>query len=373
MKYTYHFFITLALIFLSLSACKEKGTDIEPAESDFDRSALLIDLADLIDDSYEDFQLRVEELDLRIQEFTLAPSQPRLTATRVAWTQALKHWQHVAPFQFGKAAELAMEASTNVYPASANLIESNISNGEYNLDAASNLSAIGLQAMDYLLHGGGADDAEILARFSSDSFASERLSYLNALSQQMLSRTTQVASTWSSSSTEYADFVANDGTDQGSSIGLFLNAFNQSFESSTRTHKLGIPAGALTFSMTPNPTSVEAYYENSQSLTYLKESIDAFEKIYLGADEDDVSLSDYLVALDAQHGGQSLDEAIRMQLINVRTSIDLMQAPLSEFVENEQELALDAFAELQALVVLWKVDMMSSLSILITYQDTDGD
>ena len=35
--------------------------------------------------------------------------------------------------------------------------------------------------------------------------------------------------------------------------------------------------------------------------------------------------------------------------------------------------SVEAYAELQALVVLWKVDMMSSLGLLITYQDNDGD
>jgi len=42
-------------------------------------------------------------------------------------------------------------------------------------------------------------------------------------------------------------------------------------------------------------------------------------------------------------------------------------------VVGQQQDAFEVYAELQALVVLWKVDMMSALGILVTYQDNDGD
>ncbi len=50
-----------------------------------------------------------------------------------------------------------------------------------------------------------------------------------------------------------------------------------------------------------------------------------------------------------------------------------MHDPLGQYVVENQEATYEVFAELQALVVLWKVDMMSSLGVLITYQDNDND
>ena len=50
-----------------------------------------------------------------------------------------------------------------------------------------------------------------------------------------------------------------------------------------------------------------------------------------------------------------------------------MQDPLGQYVVENQSATYDVFAELQSLVVLWKVDMMSSLGVLITYQDNDND
>jgi hypothetical protein len=50
-----------------------------------------------------------------------------------------------------------------------------------------------------------------------------------------------------------------------------------------------------------------------------------------------------------------------------------MNDPLADYVVESQAATYDVFAELQALVILWKSDMMSSLGVLITYQDNDND
>jgi hypothetical protein len=50
-----------------------------------------------------------------------------------------------------------------------------------------------------------------------------------------------------------------------------------------------------------------------------------------------------------------------------------MNDPLADYVVDSQDATFEVFEELQALVLLWKVDMMSSLGVLITYQDNDND
>jgi len=363
----------VTLILLTLVSCVAKEEMEEPADVDFSRTALLGDLAEHIEQDFSSYLEALSTMQAEASAFDANPSISQLQALRDTWSTALLRWQHVAPYSFGLSAELALEAYSNIYPTSTERIEQNITSGDYMLGSANNLSAMGLQAIDYLIHAAGATDEEIVARYSSDDGAESPGNYLIALCEHLSLNTSQVANTWNSASAERASFIANDGNDQGSSLGLFLNAFNKSYEKSTRTEKLGIPSGALTFSMTPNPNTVEAYYEGNKSIVYLEESINAFEALYVGMESEDISLSDYLIALDARHGEKSLDEAIRNQIESVRSAIDLMDDPLSDFVVNEQETALAAFAEMQALVVLWKVDMMSALGILIIYQDNDGD
>ena len=57
----------------------------------------------------------------------------------------------------------------------------------------------------------------------------------------------------------------------------------------------------------------------------------------------------------------------------MKQAILTLESPLSEYVLSNPAEAAVFTQELQAIVVLWKVDMMSSLGILISYTDNDGD
>lgn len=364
-----YFSLILTMFFFS---CEDKENENNVAD-DFDRKALLTDLAEIIEQSYNDYSVQLYILEDATSAFTTDPNESNLQILREAWSQALLKWQYVAPFDFGLAEDVALVASTNVYPVSESMINSNIESGEYNLQSAVNLAAIGLQAIDYMIHGVADTESEIIALYTTDELATNRLEYLNNLVSALINLTNEVEVNWTEGSSQREDFINNDGTSQGSSLGLFLNAFNKSFEKTTRTNKLGIPTGALTFSQNPNPGSVEAFYENDNSIAYLKASVDAFEKIYLGTDENSIGLQEYLVHLDAMHGDITLDEAIIDNIEQLKSGIDNMQNPLSVYLVDQQADALEVYGFMQNLVVLWKVDMMSTLGILITYQDNDGD
>ena len=371
--FSYKYPITLCLVVLiaAFSCTKDDGDDGDSPQ-DFDRATLLSDVSELIERSYADYITTLSQLESDVSEFSSSPNASTLETTRNSWRASLLQWQHVAPFDFGKATDLGLNTS-NKFPVSTGQIESNISTGTYNLDAALNVAAGGLQALDYLLFGIGDTDENILAMYTDDTSAEARKQYLVDVVANMKTKAEMVAETWEPGASERADFIANDGTDDASSMHDFLNAFNRTYEKSTRTKKLGTPVGALTFSGAPNPTTVEAYYENNNSIAYLRESIAVFEEIYLGTDDDDLSLEEHLIQYDARHGEELLDEVIKQQLVMVGEAIDNLQDPLSDFVANDQQTALDTYAELQAMVTLWKIDMMSSVGVEITYQDTDGD
>ena len=86
-----------------------------------------------------------------------------------------------------------------------------------------------------------------------------------------------------------------------------------------------------------------------------------------------IGLDDYLKSLGDVTYGEGLHDDIAAQLASTATAIASLEDPLASFVVEQQAASFEVYAELQALVVLWKVDMMSSLGILITYQDNDGD
>ena len=78
-------------------------------------------------------------------------------------------------------------------------------------------------------------------------------------------------------------------------------------------------------------------------------------------------------ALGATHLDAPLNQAIQEQWQAATDAVQALPAPLATSVVDNQQACLDAYGELQQMVVLYKVDMMSCLGVLVTYQDNDGD
>lgn len=365
----------IALLGLSLTiamvCCREPEPEPEPEP--FDREALLTNYADnIILPRYESFQAEIADLNIAMTTFSTDPTVANLTSMKAAWKASVLTWQHCAMFEFGPASDVLLQSSTNVYPVDTQKVEANIVAGSYDFTSVENLAAKGLPTLDYLLHKEPAT-ATVEAYTTGDN-AAQRLNYLLDVTALLQSNIDSVIDAWESSYRN--EFVSNTGTDVGSSLGQLLNAMSQSFEAVTRTQKLGLPSGASTFSMTPLPDHVEAYFEYQSNVSFIRESVLAFEDLYVGNAESGqvgVGLDDYLTHLQATHNGTQLHGVIENQISEVLDAVDLLDDPLSEFVQSDQQTAIDAYAEMQQLVVLWKVDMMSALGILITYQDNDGD
>ena len=160
-------------------------------------------------------------------------------------------------------------------------------------------------------------------------------------------------------------------------MGEVVTAFNRVYEGNFRKGKLGLPSGIMTFTQTPRPELVEAPHVAVWSVGFLMEGLKACALVYYGDESngatDDLGLDDYLKSLGDVAYGEGLHNDIAAQLNSAETSIATMEDPLASFVVDQQAASFDVYAELQALVGLWKVDMMSSLGVLITYQDNDGD
>ena len=98
----------------------------------------------------------------------------------------------------------------------------------------------------------------------------------------------------------------------------------------------------------------------------------AIERMYNGNNLNNspgIGLDDHLVGI----GAADLDNAIQQQISNSISALQGLSDPLSENIINNQTQVEAAYAELQKLIVLFKVDMPSRLGVLITYQDNDGD
>lgn len=362
---------------IACSSGDDSPTHNDPSGDDggtgdtFDRSAMLVNWADnIIMPSYSDFQTSLTILKLAVDDFTDAPNQNGLDALRGSWSAAYLSWQRVSMFEIGPAETADYRLNMNIYPTDANLIESNIDNGLYNLALSSNRVAKGFPAMDYLLHGIATDDAGIIERFVNDNGYSD---YLLAITQDMIDLTEQITVAWADG---YRDtFVNNDGSSATSSVDRMVNDYIYYFEKHLRAGKMGIPLGVFSGSVLPG--NLEAIYHGALSNDLFLEGLDAAQDFFNGRHNSGSgsgqSLASYLNELSAVSDGEDLRNLINEQFNEARRKVQSLGLFANELETNPPVPMLEAYDEVQKLVPLLKVDMVSAMSISIDFVDADGD
>ncbi|NBC83267.1 MAG: hypothetical protein GVY19_07780 [Bacteroidetes bacterium] len=368
------FFFILTVCLFTITSCEDEETNT--GSNEFDRSTMLANYAhNIIIPNYATLNNAVDSLNKAINNFTSSPDTVKLQQLREAWYNVAMNWQHCSTFEFGPASDVLLRASMNTFPTNVDQINDNISWGSYNLETAGNIDAIGLPALDYLINGVGEDDESIVSMYMNNDQSENRKQYLADLAAQMQSKVSAVYNDWVTDGGNYQKmFIASDGMDIGSSVGLLVNELNFDFEI-IKNAKIGIPLGEKTLG-SPLPQHVEAFY-HKQSVDFAVEHIKAIDNIFNGrsrAGIDSTGLDDNLNALDAKHSsGIPLAEAINNQFDDCISAVESIPDPLSEAVENNSTVVDAAHTELKKQVVLLKTDLPSTLSVLITYQDNDGD
>ena len=228
----------LLLALATLFACDSGGGD---TIDDVDRKPLLTNVgSNIIVPSYQALATTSANMHLAATAFSEEASVANLTSLRTAWKSAYLAWQDCSPFGFGPADNIALNNAVNVFPTNTTKIETNIANGDADIQALTNTDAKGFPALDYLLYGTGATEAEVVGYFTNNPNAA---GYLTTLTHDIEVKATEVYDAWRSDSGNYlATFIAQDGTDQGSGLGQLVNKMSEDYEIN-KNYKLGLPAG----------------------------------------------------------------------------------------------------------------------------------
>ena len=336
-------------------------------EDSFDKSLMLTNWVDnIIIPAHNEFNSKLSELNSAINSFVGSPSISSLQNASDAWLLAYKYWQHIEMFDFGTAEVINYKNKMNVYPTDVDLINSNISNGGYDLNNNNNFDARGFPAIDYMLHGLAENNEEIINQFNSNqSFAN----YLISIVDNMIYNTNLVLDYWS---INRENFISNDGNTATSSINKITNDFIYFFEKGLRANKIGIPAGR--YSSDPLPQNVEAYYKQDVSKELALEALLASKNFFVGNHFNQTitsgfSFKDYLEDLD----NSILVELIMAQFSDAEAQVNQLDNNfVNQILKNNNQM-LYAFDYIQFLVVSFKVDMLQSLGISVDYIDADGD
>lgn len=359
------------MLSLLSSSCSENQTINEDLVGSYNRKQLLSNLSGAyIVPAYSAFNQSVISLDAANTVFIGTPSENNLNGLKEAWTNCFLAWQDVAFLEFGPAADITLRTQTNVYPVDTVLINKNITEGGYNISAANNLSAKGIQALDFLLFS-RENAAEAVIYLSQ----SEVSNYTSELIKDLKVNTEYVVHKWN----EYSlSFIANSESNaDGTSMSTIVNTITNHYEAYIRRGKVGIPSGAFNgFSQQAMPEHVEAFY-SGKSTEGATRSIESFEKFFKGIsfvnNTDGEGLDDYLDFTESKKDGELLSSVIESQFSAIKSSLSSLNYPLSiEVVSNNTAVAA-CYEEMQKMVSLLKVNLTSSLGILVNYQDSDGD
>lgn len=367
-------FLTFSIIVL-LSSCSSGEGGGESGDN-YNRTAMLENWADnIIVPAFQNYQSKVTILVADASAFSTQPTHEKLEKLRGSWLQAYIAYQSVGMYNFGKSEDLKFKEYTNTFPADATGIQANIdSETPYNLSVFSQFSRQGFPGLDYIINGLGADDAAILAFYTTHPKASKYKMYLTDLTARLKSNADAIVSDWSGG---YRDaYVQNNGNTINSSVNKTINNFVKYFELDIRSGKVGIPAGLFS-NGTKFPEKVEAVYKNDVSkelfLASVKASRDFFNGKYFNTSTTGASIKSYLDYLGAIRNSQELSVIIDTQFGSViASSLDLTDSFSQQILSDNSKMTA-AYDTAQQNLVYLKLDMMQALNITVDYVDSDGD
>ena len=364
--------IYLILLTVFLGGCNSSSDGGgNTSDDNFDRSALLSNVANnIIVPAYASFQTKLATLKQKTEVFTASPNTSTLIELRTAWFDAYKAWQHVGIYNIGKAEELVYDSFINTFPLTASDVNDNIASGTYDLDHPNNRDAQGFPAFDYLLHGVGVNDTEILEKYTTDPKAENYKKYLTDVITKMVGLTDIVVADWNGAYKN--EFINNADNTPTSSLNKLVNDFIFYYEKKLRADKIGIPVGIFSGG-TLFPNKIEAYYKKTVSRELMLESLSSVKSFFNGTHfsngNSGVGLKGYLDAINKGDLATKINNQLDVAISNVSTLDD----DLAEQITNDKSTVSAVYTELQKVVAMLKIEMLEAIQINVDYQDADGD
>lgn len=344
-----------------LFSCKDKK-DKDGEENEFNKGGMLENVsANIILPTLTQFDDEISDLKSSFVDFKNAPTEANLDEVKMIWKSSYLTWQTLKIFDFGPIRDIGFKSATGTYPVDPSKIQNNINNGSYNLASVSNLDAIGLNALDYLLY-----NSDALVEFQNNP---SYVIYTEEVIQKIYDETQTVVNGWS---TYRSKFNESTGTSSTSAFSEFVNEFNRDYELA-KTAKIGIPIGKANLGLS-NPEYVEARYSGI-SFELLSESIKALKATYNGKGlikgTNGLGFSHYLVSLEKANLDNIINDKFDVILSNAKGfNVTLEEAIKDSSKKNQLD---ELYLHLQQQVVNIKTDMTAAFGVLITYQDNDGD
>jgi hypothetical protein len=336
----------------------------------FDREEMLKFIVNqIIIPSFNNLETNLAELKTSFDLFEEALTEENLTDLRNKWLEAYKAWQYVEMFNIGKAMEDYYLYKSNIYPVDTSRVNANIDSGTYDLENPNNYSAQGFPTIDYLLYGLDNDPSKVINHLRDNS---KKRDYLGVIIGTLFDNTKAIKQNWNAVKDEFVKSTENTAS---SNLNMMVNDFIYYYEKGFRANKFGIPGGV--FSSGALPDKVEGYYSEVFTKELALVAMTSIKNFFNGIsfENNEVKgqcLKSYLDYIESEKE-KLLSDEINAQLDIAERSINELDNSLVNQINSDLTTVLRTYDDIQATVVLLKVDMLQILNINVDFADADGD
>ncbi|WP_289038408.1 imelysin family protein [uncultured Zobellia sp.] len=338
---------------------EEKMTSVEEGRR--------LQIENLYDAQIEPFQVShialTETLMEAAKAFRELPTETSLVDLKNSWSQAFMLWEQGEIYNIGVVRNSFVHSQIHEWPVNVEVIEENIA-GETSIDeayiASLGASSKGYGAMEYLLF--HASETEILSEMSSEENADSRLDYLVALAESLNSSAMSLQELWTATETSFKTRLESG---VNGSQNLAVNAVIAELET-IKLRKLE--------QIINNPDSpemgLEAYYSETSREAILI-NLEALKETYTGNFEaEGFGMEDYLVeVLDRP----DLNDLILAKFDEALTLFGETQSSLEILAKDNPDAIVELRDAVTEIIALLKNDYSSAASIVVTFNDNDGD
>lgn len=352
----------LAIVTISiLIACSSDDNSNGNDNDTFSVKTLLEDEYNLqILPTVNNYVTQTSALQTAITNYTTTPTEALLETAKTQWKTTALAYEKNYGYYIGALRDIYMHQSIYSWPITTQVIENVITDNTEITDAIfSPLSPLSksMAAAEYLLFKSTTETT------NQEFLNSEnRRTYLKLVGDNLNTQALRLQSTWDGYKNE---FINSDAKGIDGSFNKFFNALHNMIDTGKIT-KIGKPAG-LENSQVVNPEITQAFYSNT-SLNILKANMETLENAYFNPQG--LGIDDYVFYITKNN---ELNSEFKSRINAVNTAINLITVPLHQAIFTQKDKVKDLHEKLEAMRVMYAVDLRSVLSIIITSTDVDGD
>jgi len=360
-------------ILIVVGCRKEKEPNTTPAS--FDKTAMLKSEADNVAlPAFSRFVSRTEELYKALGALKISVTVPGIEHAQQQWIAAASAWKQCELWTPGPIRQQSLQTKVHTWPVNDVFVMQFIFGSELideSYVAGKGSSSKGLAAIEYLLF----PEAGVVAgqdSLTTSPFAVRRLDYMIAAAQNLKTLAAQMSGIWrQSGGNYYGSYVGATAAGITGSLDVTVNEIVAMLETMLNG-KLAKPMGKTSGTTADNKLS-EAWRSRS-SVALLQANLVAVRCAYQGgADSSGTGIDDYLNFLGAKYDNQKLTDKIMLQFAAVEESLAKISPDLGSAMSTQMSEVETCYQELKQLLVLFKTDVASQLSVTLTLNDNDGD